>query len=108
MIVSSMVPPNFVTNLISFKSTFVATAGSMTLSTESTAIGESKAEYCDTIFELSEVEAARNKLSRSLRSNLVEISVRYSVEIWAALVKLSAIVVGWIPAHQSQLFTYGQ
>lgn len=40
--------PNFLTSLISFKSTLLATAGSTTFNTASTAIGESMLEYCDT------------------------------------------------------------
>lgn len=66
--VSSMVPPNFLTILMSFKSTFVAVRGSIILSTASTAIGESSSVLVDTTFELREV------FTHSIKVSLFEIS----------------------------------
>lgn len=48
--VSSIVPPTFLTIRISFKSTLVAVAGSITRNTASTAIGARRPEYCETIY----------------------------------------------------------
>jgi hypothetical protein len=47
--------------------------------------------------ELREVEAARRRVSRSLRSTGVDISVRNSTALADARWKASAMVVGWIP-----------
>jgi len=52
-------------------------------------------------FEEREVEAARRRLSRSLRSTGVEISVRNSTTLCAARVNDSAMMVGWIPLARS-------
>lgn len=55
-VVSSMVPPNFLTILMSFKSIFVAVFGSITFITAWTANGEnSYSADDDKTFELSEV-----------------------------------------------------
>ena len=54
---SSIVPPSFVATWILFKSAFVAVSLSMILRIESTAIGASKSEWCDTTFDEREVIA---------------------------------------------------
>ena len=54
-------------------------------------------EYCETIFEFRLVVAALSSEALSFRSTGVEISVRYSTAFWEALVKDSAMIVGWIP-----------
>jgi len=52
--------------------------------------------------ELREVEAARMRVSRSLRSTGVDISVRYSTALEEARWKDSAMRVGWIPATKER------
>lgn len=48
-------------------------------------------------FELSDVVAARRRLSLSFRSTGVEISVRYSTALDEAFINDSATIVGWMP-----------
>lgn len=69
---------------MSFKSTFSAVAGLITLITASTAIGASNVEYCETIFELSEVDAARRRDDRSVNVIFVAMSERWSTPFAAA------------------------
>ena len=69
----------------------------MMLMTASTAMGAKSDEYWDTIFEFREVLAARNRDSRSDKSSLVDMAVRYSTDFVAARWNDSAMVVGWIP-----------
>ena len=52
---SSIVPPTFLTILISLRSTLVAVFGSIILIIDSTAKGDNKSEYDETTFELREV-----------------------------------------------------
>lgn len=52
-------------------------------------------------FELRLVLAARRRLSRSLRSTGVDISVRYSTTLVAARLNDSAMTVGWMPLFSS-------
>lgn len=59
-----------------------------------TAIGARVEEYCETIFELSDVPAARSRLSRSLRSTGMPRSSRNSTDLAAAFWNDCAIVVG--------------
>ena len=66
--VSSMVPPSFLTTAMSFRSTLVAVAGSMTLRMASTASGARMSLLLEMTFELSEVVAALISSSRSARS----------------------------------------
>lgn len=54
-------------------------------------------EYCETIFEFRLVVAALSSEALSFRSTGVDISVRYSTAFCEALVKDSAMIVGWIP-----------
>jgi hypothetical protein len=100
--VSSIVPPTFFTIRISFKSTFSAVAGTITLITASTAIGANNDEYWETILELRDVEAARRSEALSVRVIFVAISERCSTPFAAAFWKASAMIVGWIPI-KSQL-----
>jgi len=65
--------------------------------TASTAMGARIDEYWDTIFEFRLVVAARSSEALSFRSTGVEISVRYSTAFCEALMKDSAMIVGWIP-----------
>ena len=66
----------------------------MILNTESTAMGESSALFCDTTLELREVLADFRRLSLSFRSNGIAILVRISTDLAAAFWKLSEMDVG--------------
>mgnify|MGYP007104980570 CR=1 FL=1 len=66
--VSSMVPPIFLTSLISLRSTLTAVCGSMTLRMASTAIGDKSSQLEATTFELREV------LTHSMRVSLLVMS----------------------------------
>lgn len=92
-VVSSMVPPTFLTIRISLKSTVELWLFEI-LVTAFTAIGANVLEYCDTIFEFKLVVAARRREALSLRSTGVDISVRYSTALVAALRKEVAIKEG--------------
>jgi hypothetical protein len=91
-----MVPPTFLTIRISLKSTVELWLFEI-LVTAFTAIGANVLEYCDTIFEFKLVVAARRRDALSLRSTGVDISVRYSTALVAALRKDVAIKEGWMP-----------
>mmetsp|Transcript_46781 Transcript_46781/g.106181 ORF Transcript_46781/g.106181 Transcript_46781/m.106181 type:complete len:261 (-) Transcript_46781:51-833(-) len=95
--VSSVVPPSFFTSLTSFKSTFVAVAGSITFSTASTAMAASSAELCDTTLEFKEVCALWMSCSRLVSSTGSATEVRISSAFSAASRKASVMVCGWMP-----------
>mmetsp|Transcript_99085 Transcript_99085/g.308769 ORF Transcript_99085/g.308769 Transcript_99085/m.308769 type:complete len:205 (+) Transcript_99085:883-1497(+) len=98
--VSSVVPPNFRTRRMSWRSTFVAVVGSMTFSTASTAIVASCSELCETTLEFREVCALWRSWSRLLRSTGREASVRTSSALSAACWKASVMVCGWMPLER--------
>ena len=82
---------------MSLKSTFVAFTGSITLSTASTAIGESRDECCETTFEFNDVDALCNKESRSVSCKEILIFCKISFDLLAAFKNDSEIAVGWMP-----------
>lgn len=69
----------------------------MTLMTASTAIGAIRLEYWEIILEEREVTAAWRRESLSLRETGVDMAVKISTDLAAALWKDSDIIVGWIP-----------
>jgi len=69
---------------ISFKSTFSAVAGLMTLMTASTAMGPSRLVYCETILLERDVLAACRSEFRSLSVTGVDIVVKISTDFAAA------------------------
>lgn len=93
--------PTLVNIFMSLKSTFVAVAGSMTLSTASTAIGESSDECCETTFEFKDVAALCNSDWRSVSRSGMLIFCKISFDFSAALKNDSEIAVGWIPFDRS-------
>mmetsp|Transcript_38155 Transcript_38155/g.73181 ORF Transcript_38155/g.73181 Transcript_38155/m.73181 type:complete len:231 (-) Transcript_38155:89-781(-) len=110
--VSSIVPPPFFTMLMSRRSTFLplrlvpALTGSpssaflqssATRRTQSTAIGASREECCDTTLLLREVEALLIRDSRSPRSMGVAMLVKISHALVAAVFIESEMTVGCTP-----------
>ena len=67
-----MVPPNFFTILISFKSTLVALLVSIIFKTASTAIGDKSSQLADTTLELNDVFTHSIKVSRFVMSTGIE------------------------------------
>mmetsp|Transcript_10928 Transcript_10928/g.32507 ORF Transcript_10928/g.32507 Transcript_10928/m.32507 type:complete len:276 (-) Transcript_10928:111-938(-) len=95
---SSTVPPGLATMRMSFRSSMLGRAGSMTFSTASTAMDENNPLYCDTTLLLREVVAALRSCSRSSRFTGIAIDVsRISHAFSAALLKASETTVGWTP-----------
>ena len=99
--VSSIVPPIFLTTLMSRRSQLTAVAGSMILRIASTASGARRPALFEITFELSEVDAARISCSRSARSTGTDIACRISSDFFAAIRNDSEITVGWIPFSSS-------
>lgn len=89
--------PSFLMTLMSFRSTPVAVAGSMTRMTASTLIGASRLEYSDTTLEHSEVVALLSSVSRSLSCTGRLMAVSTSTPLSTAFWKDSEMMVGWIP-----------
>mmetsp|Transcript_60707 Transcript_60707/g.167918 ORF Transcript_60707/g.167918 Transcript_60707/m.167918 type:complete len:236 (-) Transcript_60707:13-720(-) len=100
--VSSVVPPNFFTSRMSFKSTLVAVFASMTFSTASTAMGASSSEFWETTLELREVIALCSSWSRLPRSTGTDMLARTSSAFSAAIRKDSVIICGWMPLESSR------
>mmetsp|Transcript_13083 Transcript_13083/g.52187 ORF Transcript_13083/g.52187 Transcript_13083/m.52187 type:complete len:257 (-) Transcript_13083:119-889(-) len=101
--VSSIVPPSFFVMRMSFSSTLVAVAGSITCRTESTASGASSAAFWDTTLELSEVLAAWMRDSRLESSTGMATSCRISMDFAAAFLKPRATTFGWMPLAKRSL-----
>lgn len=86
--------------LMSFRSTPVAVAGSMTRMTASTLIGASRLEYSDTTLEHSEVVALLSSVSRSLSCTGRLMAVSTSTPLSTAFWKDSEMMVGWMPGYR--------
>mmetsp|Transcript_14034 Transcript_14034/g.47391 ORF Transcript_14034/g.47391 Transcript_14034/m.47391 type:complete len:233 (+) Transcript_14034:967-1665(+) len=99
--VSSTVPPTCFTTFTSRRSTLVATAGSMTERTASTAMGDSVSAFWWMIFELRHVFTALTRVSRSDRSTGRATARRYTSACAAARLKASEMSVGWMPLLSS-------
>mmetsp|Transcript_10473 Transcript_10473/g.26846 ORF Transcript_10473/g.26846 Transcript_10473/m.26846 type:complete len:214 (-) Transcript_10473:1-642(-) len=97
---SSTVPPSLLISLISRRSR-VLLPGFITLRTESTAMGDSSEEYCDTTLLLKDVVAALIRASLSLRSTSIAMLSRISTPFSAAFWKESEMTVGCTPFSSS-------
>lgn len=93
--------PSFLMTLMSFRSTPVAVAGSMTCITASTLMGASRLEYSDTTLEQSEVVALFSSVSRSPSCTGRLMDVKTSTPLSTAFWKDSEMMVGWIPSCQA-------
>lgn len=92
--------------LISWRSTLVAVAGSITRMTASTLIGASRLEYCDTTLEQRDVVALLSNVSRSSSCTGWLMPVSTSTPLSTAFWKDSEMMVGWMPARHSSQSTF--
>ena len=95
--VSSIVPPTCFTILTSFRSTFVAVAGSITPNTASNAIGAKTSALLCTTLDARQVLTASKTDSRSNKSTGRAMPIKISSAFAADCLNASAIIVGWIP-----------
>lgn len=97
ILVSSIVPPNFLWTLISLKSTLNVSWLGKTLRTASTAKGDKISLFAATTFEDKEVFTHSIKLYLSVNFTSSCKVVIISNDFFNALINPSEIVVGWIP-----------
>ena len=90
-------PPTFLMILIFFKSTLSAVLWSIVLRTASTAMGPNRFEYCETILEDNDVDAACKSVALSDNDIGWDMSVNVFTAAAAARWKDSEMTVGCMP-----------